>query len=150
MENGLEQVRIAARQSVLKFINYDRKAAWNEIFVILAKDNETAVHQPILPDDCWMMMDVLLRGVETAMETAEKKMRVLTAEAAVNKKSNQALTTEIAANNRSADGDLLRRNRKLANEISELHNSEAYRTGMLVTWPLRKIYREAKRLFSRI
>ena len=136
MENGLEQARTAARQSVLKFINYDRNAAWNEIFAMLARGDETAGYQTILPDDCEVMMDVLLRGVETAMETAGKKMR--------------ALTAEVAENEKVTEEDMLRRNRKLANEISALRNSEAYRTGMLVTWPLRKIYREAKRLFSRI
>ena len=121
---------------VLKFINYDRNAAWNEIFAMLARGDETAGYQTILPDDCEVMMDVLLRGVETAMETAGKKMR--------------ALTAEVAENEKVTEEDMLRRNRKLANEISALRNSEAYRTGMLVTWPLRKIYREAKRLFSRI
>lgn len=79
---------------------------------------------------------------EKAKRDLRKRTAELAAEVELRKRNECSAEKYVAETSREVD--------RLRQEISSLHNSEAYRVGMFITWPARKIWRVVNGVWSRI
>ena len=128
----LAELRTAARDSVRPFIAYDFAAAWRNIFRSL-EGVEPARVQETTAEDRDLMLGTLFSGI-AAMRTRVGVLRRQVEDR--NGKLTDLKARHAAAAKRSEAACA-----RSAAEVAALKASAAYRTGMALTWPLRKLYR---------
>ncbi len=158
----LPRLREEARMSVQKFVDYDFKGAWHRIMEMLQSSCKSAAYVPT-EEDYGLMRESLFAGIDAMRgrvgsyrrQLAERDRQLLS-EKEVSAKASAAAAdlqkclaeTRVALDDARKKGasDLRGKSaleaalRRETGEVAALKASEAYRVGMAVTWPARKVW----------
>lgn len=137
----------ANREHMMRFAQFDQSAAWKRI---LDELKSSEVKAPCLASvdasEIRMLLEELQYCYTNGFKSRMSKIARLEKELRVVRDSASAACANVPSGGKTLDVlQTAKRVQFLAREVESLKNSEAYRVGMIVTWPLRFLLGKTKR-----